>query len=112
MYVRIARFEGGEAEGLDKQLEGIRGQIAAGRERMASGEAQGEEAEGMRAIKRTIVAVDREAGRTANVIFADTEAEIRKVDALMNSMSPGAGGGQRTSVEIYEVAIDEQVGSA
>lgn len=35
MHVRIARFEGAEAEALDKQLEGIRSQMAKGRERMA-----------------------------------------------------------------------------
>ena len=108
MYVRIARFEGVDSDVIDRQLDGIRQQMAQGRERLASGEAQGEEAEGMRAIKRTIVAVDRQAGRTAAVMFADTEDDIRKIDAWLNSMSPGAGGGQRTSAEIYEVAIDEQ----
>jgi ribosomal protein L29 len=106
MYVRIARFEGGKE--LDKQLDEIRQQMAEGRERLASGAAQGEEAENMRAIKRTIVAVDREGGRTAAVMFADSEEDIRKIDAWMNSMSPGGGGGQRTSADIYEVAIDEQ----
>ena len=108
MYVRIARFEGAEREVIDRQLDAIRQQMAEGRERLASGEAQGEEAEGMRAIKRTIVAVDRQAGRTAAVMFADTEDDIRKIDTWLNSMSPGSGGGQRTSAEIYEVAIDEQ----
>jgi hypothetical protein len=110
MYVRIARFEGAEAEALDQQLEGIRQQIAEGRERMAGGDVQGEEAEAMRAVRRTIVAVDREGGRTAAIIFADTEEDMRKVDAWMNSMSPDSGGGQRTSVDVYEVAIDEQPG--
>jgi|SRR5687768_14755631 hypothetical protein len=110
MYVRIARFEGGEAEALDKQIEGIKQQIAEGRSRMASGDVQGEEAEGMRAIKRTVVGVDREGGRQAAIMFADTEEDIRKIDAWMNSMSPDPGGGHRTSVEIYEVAIDEQPG--
>ena len=107
MYVRIARFEG--AQEIDRQLDEIRKQMGEGRERLASGSAQGEEAEGMRAIKRTIVAVDREGGRTAALMFADSEEDIRKIDAWMNSMSPGGGGGQRTSVDIYEVAIDEQM---
>ncbi len=110
MYVRIARFEGAERDALDRQLDEIRQQMTQGRERLASGDAQGEEAEGMRSIRRTIVAVDREGGRTAALMFADTEEDIRKIDAWLNSMSPGAGGGQRASVEIYEVAIDEQAG--
>lgn len=111
MHVRIARFEGGETEALDKQIEGIKQQIAEGRQRMTSGDVQGEEAEGMGAIKRTIVAVDREGGRMAALAFADSEADIQKVDAWLNSLSPDTGGGQRTSVDIYEVAIDEQVGT-
>jgi hypothetical protein len=110
MYVRIARFEGGDAEALDKQIEGIRRQIAEGRGRMASGDVQGDEAEGMRAIRRTIVSIDREGGRMAALAFADSEEDIRKVDAWLNSMSPDTGGGRRTSVDIYEVAIDEQTG--
>ena len=40
------------------------------------------------------------------VVF--TEGEIRQLDAMFNQMSPGEGGGQRQSVDIYEVAIDEQ----
>lgn len=107
MYVRIARFEGGKE--LDKQLDEIRKQTAESRERMASGDLQGDEAEGMRAIKRSVVAVDRESGRMAALMFADSEEDIRKIDAWMNSMSPGGGGGQRTSADIYEVAIDEQM---
>jgi hypothetical protein len=110
MYVRVARFEGAEAAALDKQIEGIRRDMAEGRERMASGEAQGEAAEAMAVVKRVLVAVDREAGRTASLTFADTEEDMRKVDAWLNTMSPDPGAGQRTSVEIYEVAIDEQVG--
>lgn len=110
MYLRIARFEGADAAGVDRQIEGIRGQIAEGRERMASGDVKGLEADGMRAIRRTVVAVDREGGRISALTFADSEEDIMKVHAWLNSMSPGPGGGQRTSVEIYEVAIDEQAG--
>ena len=108
MYVRIARFEG--AETIDRQVEEIREQIAEGRERMAGGSMQGPEAEGMRAVRRAVVAVDREGGRMASLTFADTEEDIMKVHVWLNSMSPGAGGGRRASVEIYEVAIDEQTG--
>ena len=110
MYVRLARFEGAQPDQLDSQLDGIRRQITEGRERMSSGDVGGDEASGMRALRRVVVAVDRQTGRTASLMFADSEEDIRKVDEWMNSMSPGAGGGQRTSVEILEVAIDEQVG--
>jgi hypothetical protein len=108
MYMRVALFEGAEAEVLDKQIEGIRAQMAEGREQMASGDVPADAAEVMRAMKRVLIGVDRDGGRMASLTFADTDDDMRKVDAWLNTMSPDPGGGQRTSVEIYEVAIDEQ----
>ena len=110
MYVRIARFEGVDPGTVDQQLQGIREEIAEGRRRAEAGELERLEQEGMSALQRAIFAVDREGGRTASLTFAADEEGIMKVHAWMNSMSPGAGGGQRASVEIYEVAIDEQAG--
>jgi hypothetical protein len=111
MYVRIAQFEGAETGALDKQTEGIRTQMAEGRQRMEGGQMEGEEAEGMRAVRRVLWAVDRDGGRAASLTFADTEEDMRKVDAWLNSMSPDTGGGRRASVGIYEVAIEEDVGA-
>ena len=110
MYVRIARFEGGDADAIDKQVEGIRTQMAEGREQMASGDLPEDIAEVMGAMTRTLIAVDRDGGRMASLVFADTEDGMQKVDAWLNTMSPDPGGGSRASVEIYEVAIDEQAG--
>lgn len=64
----------------------------------------------MRAFKRVTIAVDREGGRMASLTFADTEEDMRKVDAWLNSMSPDSGAGSRASVEIYEIGIDQEVG--
>jgi hypothetical protein len=110
MHVRIARFEGGEATSIDKQIEAIRGQMAEGRERMASGDVPDDMAEVMAALRRAVIAADRAGGRMVSLTFADTEEGMQKVDAWLNSMSPDPGGGQRASVEIYEIAIDEEVG--
>jgi hypothetical protein len=110
MYVRIARFEGGDAASIDKQIGGIRGQMAEGRERMASGDVPGEITEAMGALKRVVIAADREGGRMASLTFAETDEGMRKVDAWLNTMSPDPSGGQRASVEIYEIAIDEETG--
>jgi hypothetical protein len=108
MFVRIARFEGVDPGALDQTLQGISDQIAEGRRRADAGELERLEQEGMGALRRAMVAVDREGGRTASLTFADDEEGMMKVHAWMNSLSPGAGGGRRASVEIYEVAIDEQ----
>jgi hypothetical protein len=55
--------------------------------------------------------VDRDGGKGAAIQFAESEDDIRKVDAWMNSMSPAAGAGHRVSVDIYEVAIDQKAPS-
>jgi hypothetical protein len=108
MYVRIARFEGLDTGTIDAQMDEIRGRTAQGRQRLDSGEAEGPEADGMRALQRAMVCVDRATGHSAGLTFADSEEDIMKVHVWMNSMSPAAGGGERASVEIYEVLIDEQ----
>jgi hypothetical protein len=95
MYVRIARFEAGEGSWADR-IDEIRGRMA----------------EGMRnqqdevPVQRSLMLVDREGGRGASVMFCNSEDDLRRVDEYMNAMTPPAGSGTRTSVEMYEVALD------
>ena len=97
MYVRIARFEGAEGN-WDERISEIR-------ERMASGKA----ADDGPPIKRALMLVDRENGRGAAVAFCETEDDLRKVDDFMSSQTPpGPGAGTRTSVELFEVAVDSE----
>ncbi len=39
--------------------------------------------------------------------FFDTEDDMRRGDEALNAMNP-EGGARRTSVEMYEVGLDEQ----
>ena len=117
MYARLVRFEGAEPGILERELEQMRTQIQAGMsgEPMEAAEEpggpSGEQMETMRQlIKRVLVLADRDKGSSAMVVFTDTEDEIQQLDAMFNEMSPGEGGGQRQSVDIYEVAIDERSG--
>jgi hypothetical protein len=98
MYVRIARFENAEGN-WDERLAEIRKRITGGGEGTLMEGARG-------AVKRAMVLVDRENGRSAGLIFCETEEDLRRVDDAMSQMSPPADGGSRTSVEMYEVAID------
>jgi len=118
MYARLVRFEGTEPTVLERELEEMRKQIQGGMsgepvettEGSAGGPNQ-EQMETMRKlIKRVLVLADRDKGSSAMVVFTDTENDIREIDAMFNQMSPGEGGGQRQSVDIYEVAIDERSG--
>jgi hypothetical protein len=61
-------------------------------------------------VKRAMLLVDRETNRGANLIFCETEDDLRRADAALNQMTPASGRGTRTSVEMYEVAVDERLG--
>lgn len=100
MYVRIARFENSEGN-WDERIEEVRNRIRGDGVGSPMAEARG-------AVKRAMMLVDRESGRGAGVIFCDSEEDLRRVDEAMNQMSPPPGGGTRASVEMYEVAVDEQ----
>ncbi len=100
MYVRIARFENAEGN-WDERIEEIRNRMRNPGEDSPMAAARG-------AVKRGMMLVDRENGRGAGLIFCETEEDLRRVDAAMNQMSPPDGGGTRSSVEMYEVAVDEQ----
>ncbi|MGI8887117.1 MAG: hypothetical protein ACR2G9_09410 [Gaiellaceae bacterium] len=96
MYVRIARFEGAE-DSWDERIGEIRERMKAGKE-AADGPP----------ITRSMMLVDRESGRGAGVQFCETEEDLRTVDEYMNSMSPPSGSGTRSSVEMFEVALDSE----
>lgn len=103
MYVRIAKFEGAEGN-WDERIEEVRKRM-----RGTSDATAGSAMETARdAVKRSMMLVDREGGRGASMIFCETADDARRVDEAMNQMSPPPGGGSRSSVEIYEVALDEQ----
>jgi hypothetical protein len=97
MYVRIARFEGAEGDNWDARIAEIR-------ERMASTQ-RGSDGP---PIKRSLMLVDREKGSGANIIFCETQDDLKKVDEYMNGMSPPSGAGRRSSVDMFEVAVDSE----
>ena len=100
MWVRIARFENTEGN-WDERIEEVG--------RRMRGESEGGPPPEMRAlVKRAMMLVDRENGRGAGFQFAETEEDLRKIDEAMNRMSPPTGGGKRSSVEMYEIAVDVQ----
>jgi hypothetical protein len=102
MYVRIARFEGGDRNWDDFATD-VRGSIRSGGQGTPFERASD-------AAKRMMLLVDREANRGANLILCETEDDLRRVDAAMNEIAPAAGRGARTSVEMYEVLLDEEPG--
>lgn len=97
MYARVARWEGADAETLDRTAAEIRSQSDDG------------PPEGVPA-KQFLLLHDNENGRAVAITLFETEDDYRQGDETLNSMSPpGSGMGQRVSVEKYEVAVQLDV---
>ena len=96
MFVRIARFEGGDPSGVDESIARVRAMME-----------EGSTPPGLEGARRSMMLVDRKSGRGLGVTFFDTEEDLRAGDQAMNAMArPEGATGERTSVELYEVAID------
>ena len=107
MYVRIARFEGGEMARIEAEVAEMKGQMDAGRSGQLPPGAPEQARTLMETVKRVVMLADRGSGTTLGITFTETEDDMRRVDQAMNEMSPGEGAGRRTTVETYEVLLDE-----
>ena len=94
MYVRIAQFEGVSNDQLEQRIAEVQRRT------------QADEMGIKKHIARSMMLVDRENGTGAGLILCETEEDLRKVDELMNNATPPGTGGKRTSVQMYEVAVD------
>lgn len=108
MHVRVARFEGIDTTNIDGDMEEFRKMV-----RMA------ERPEGMpeetfstlkNGVKRMMSLVDREAGVSFDLAFTDNADDARRVHEALDSLSPPEGAGRRTSVQTFELLLDEQLG--
>ncbi len=95
VYVRIARFEGGDLAEADQAVARVR-QVM-----------QSERPPGLEAAKRFVMLIDRQNGRGLGLSFFESEEDMRRGDEALNAMNP-EGSARRTSVEMYEVALDEE----
>ena len=110
MYVRAARFEGIDPDQMDEQIADLRRQLeASGSGQMPEG-APPEAKVLMETVSRFVQLVDRDSGTFLALAYCRSEDDLRRADEALNAMSPGEGGGRRTSVELYEVAIDQAFG--
>jgi len=95
MHARVAAFEGDTS-----RIDDLIGMI---RERMSTGEE-------IPGAKRFLMLIDREGGSTLGISFFDSEESIRAAEPIFDKMGdevPEELRGRRTSVETYEVAIDD-----
>jgi hypothetical protein len=109
VYARIARFEGGDVSKIDDQIAEMKQQMAAARSGGLPADAPQEIKTLMETVSRFMELVDRRTGASLGIAYSETEEDIRRADEALNAMSPPEGGPRRTSVEIFEVALDESV---
>lgn len=97
MYARLAKWEGAEADALRASTEEMKS-------RASEGPPPGVPAKGF------MMLVDPDSGRSMALVLFETEEDMRQGDQALNAMNPGTPGtGERTSVEMYEVAIDVRI---
>jgi len=97
MWARIASFEGGDTEKLQKLNE----------ERMQSGEMNPPEG-----IKRVLLLADKDKNRRMFVAMFDSREAIEAAESRFESMGeevPEDIRGRRTGVDYYEVVFDQSV---
>lgn len=100
MHARVAAFEGDTS-----RIDDLIGTI---RERMSSGD-------DIPGAKRFLMLIDRGSGTSLGITFFESEEAIRAAAPIFERMGdevPEELRGRRTSVEIYEVAIDDIADSA
>ncbi len=98
MFIRIARFEGGDPSRVDETISRVRSMME-----------EGETPPGLEDARRSMMLVDRKTGVGLGLTFFDDEEAMRRGDQALNEMTPPADTtGRRASVEMYEVAIDRE----
>jgi hypothetical protein len=93
MYARVARWEGADAETLEKTAAEIRDQTDDG------------PPPGLPA-KEFLLLHDTAAGKVLAVTLFENEDDYRQGDETLSSMNPPGGGmGERVSVEKFELVV-------
>ena len=96
MYARVAAFENRDMSLADELIGTVR-------ERARSGQ-------DLPDAKRLLMLIDREAGTALGITFFESEDAIRRAEAGFERMAdeiPEEMRGRRTSVDVYEVAIED-----
>jgi hypothetical protein len=95
MWVRVARFEGGTAAGLEAEMAESEQHVKEGLP------------PGLEGVTRVIEAINRDDGTGLALVFCETEEDLLKADQALNAMSPSSdASGRRVSADMYEVMHD------
>ena len=104
MYARIAHFEGGTPEAVERQVELLRRDVAAAREGTSTNPST-IALSGV--VDRVVMLVDRDNAAATTIVFCDTHEDLLEADRILREMPAPGGQYGRTSVDVYEVAVDD-----
>ncbi len=97
MFARVAMYHGVTADGIDDLTVSIGGQIDAEIDAPTAG---------LEGLEELMLFVDRESGRALGITLFASEEDMRAGDRTLQSVtSMSQGGGVRTGIEFYEVAL-------
>jgi hypothetical protein len=101
VWVRVARFEGGTADGLEAEM-------ARSKQHLADAKTGGLPP-GLEGVTRVVEGINRAEGTGVALVFCETEEDLRKADQALNDMSPPEAAGRRVSAGMYEVMTDQDL---
>ena len=108
MHVRVARFEGTNTDNLEQDMEEFRKMVRMQeRPEWMPEETFTTLRDG---VKRVMSLHDRETGVSLDLTFTESAEDARRVHEALDSLTPPDGAGKRTSVQTYELLMDEQLG--
>ena len=96
MYARVAAFENRDMSLADELIGTVRERARSGQDVLDA--------------RRVLMLIDREAGTALGLTFFESEDAIRQAEAGFDRMAdelPAEMRGRRTSVDVYEVAIED-----
>lgn len=94
MYARVVKWEGGDADAIRAATKEIASRASTG------------PPEGVPAVGFTLLA-DPDGGQVIAIGLFETEDDLNTGAAVLNEMTPPNDGmGDRTSVDVYEVAVE------
>jgi hypothetical protein len=108
MHVRVARFEGIDVANIDRDLEEFRKMVRM--EERPEGMSEETFSTLRSGVKRVMSLVDRAEGTSLDLVFTDNAEDAHRVHEALDAMSPPEGAGRRTSVQTFELLLDEQLG--
>jgi exopolysaccharide biosynthesis protein len=92
MYVRVATFEQPHGD-VNETIDQVKSDVESNNR-----------PPGLEDAKGMMMLVNRETGKSMGIVMFETEEALKKGDEALNAMSP-SGGGSRSSVEFYEMAV-------